>query len=157
MSESSLPARPQVALRPVLPGDSEFLFLLYSTTRQEELEATGWDARQRAAFLQMQFQAQQSAYRSMFPDAQFQIILRQGERVGWMVIHRSPTELRVVDLALLPAHRSCGIGSALLKDLLADARRAALPVRLHVLKANRAARLYTRLGFQTSGQSGFHD
>ena len=53
-------------------------------------------------------------------------------------------------------HRGTGMGTALLKDLLAEAERAGKPVRLQVLKTNRAIRLYARLGFAITGESPTH-
>ena len=56
-----------------------------------------------------------------------------------------------MDIALLPEHRSAGIGTALVKLVLNEAASAGKPVVLHVEKFNRACSLYGRLGFSTSG------
>lgn len=163
MSQDSLPkitppaSISGVTLRAVMVGDAEFLLQLYASTRQEELDATGWDLHQRAAFLQMQFQAQQAGYREMFPEARFQMILRNGERIGRRIVNRTPEEFRLVHLALLPAHRGGGIGTAIIGEILAEAASARHPVRLHVLKESRALRLYTRCGFRKTGESGCYD
>jgi len=52
-----------------------------------------------------------------------------------------------VDIAVLPPYRNAGIGTAILRDPLADAAAAQKPVRIHVEKFNPALRLYERLGF----------
>ncbi len=56
-----------ISRRPVRPGDEEFLRRVYAGTRAQELAAVGWDDRQQAAFLAMQFDAQQRAYHQRFP------------------------------------------------------------------------------------------
>ena len=59
-----------------------------------------------------------------------------------------------IDIALLPAFRGRGIGSALITGLFAEADGALLPVRIHVEHANPAQRLYQRLGFAFAGEAG---
>jgi len=61
-----------------------------------------------------------------------------------------------VDLALLPPHRNAGIGTAILRDLLAEAAVAQKPVRIHVEKFNPALRLYARLGFAPTEDKGVY-
>ncbi|HUA69177.1 MAG TPA: hypothetical protein VMA13_11575, partial [Candidatus Saccharimonadales bacterium] len=62
-----------ITVRQEQPEDEAFLFELYASTRQEELDAWGWPAEMRKAFLAMQFKASQN-YHSIFPDAEFQIV-----------------------------------------------------------------------------------
>ena len=83
-------------------------------------------------------------------------MLVDGQNAGRLAIDRCPRELRVVDIALLPRQRNGGIGSALLQDILAEAAAARIPVRLCVLKGNRAQRLYTRLGFVKIAETELH-
>jgi ribosomal protein S18 acetylase RimI-like enzyme len=64
-----------------------------------------------------------------------------------MTVANLVTELRLVDIAVLPRQANQGIGTALLEDLLARAREAGLPVTLHVDLTNPARHLYERLGF----------
>ena len=132
------------------PQDEAFLFELYASTRQEELDAWGWPPEMRTAFLKMQFTASHGL-RQMFPDAEFQIVLVDGANAGRLVVHRTPDALRVVDMALLPQHRNAGLGTALLQRVFGEALGTQKPLRLEVLKTNRAARLYQRLGFVVIG------
>ncbi len=55
--------------------------------------------------------------------------------------------VRLVDISLLPEHRNCGAGSHVIGGLIAESTRSGVPLRLSVLRGNRAARLYQRLGF----------
>jgi ribosomal protein S18 acetylase RimI-like enzyme len=148
---------PPVSLRPEQPGDESFLYEVYASTREEELALTNWDDQMRRAFLTQQFRAMRQGYGSMFPSGEFLIIALDGQPAGRMVINREAMEIRVVDLALLPAQRNHGIGTFLMRQVCADAATAGKPVRLCVLKNNRAFRWYERLGFAKIGEVGFYD
>jgi ribosomal protein S18 acetylase RimI-like enzyme len=56
--------------------------------------------------------------------------------------------LRVIDIALVPECRGQGIGTALIRSLMAEARAGGADVTLYVERFNPAFRLYTRLGFE---------
>jgi ribosomal protein S18 acetylase RimI-like enzyme len=138
----------QVSLRPARPDDLDFLYRVYASTRTEELERLiDWSEDQKTAFLAMQFTSQRQSYLLQFPDAEHQVILRDGSAVGRLVVNRSPDSIHLVDLALLPEHRGAGIGTTLIQKLQAEALEVKRPLRLHVLTFNRARRLYDRLGF----------
>lgn len=135
--------------------DETFLFELYASTRQEELEAWGWSPEMRQQFLTMQFQASHGL-RAAFPDAEFQIVLIDGVNAGRFGLNRTREELRVVDIALLPQHRNAGFGTALLQRVFGEALGTKKPLRLEVMKTNRAARLYQRLGFVVIDETELH-
>jgi ribosomal protein S18 acetylase RimI-like enzyme len=145
------------ALRAEALADGPFLLELYASTRQEELEAMGWPAAMREAFVRMQFNAQQQGYRAAFPRAEFAIILLRDLAVGRIVIDRAENEIRLVDIALLAAHRGRGLGTALMQNLRHEAAAANKPIRLSVVKGQRAFRLYQRLGFEKTGEAGLRD
>jgi ribosomal protein S18 acetylase RimI-like enzyme len=154
---STSDARPPVSLRPERPGDEGFLFDVYASTREEELALTNWNEQMRRAFLKQQFDAMRRGYRSMFPSGEFSIIEVGGQSAGRMVLDRGAAEVRVVDLALLPGQRNRGIGTLLMRRVCAEAANAGQPVRLCVLKNNRALRWYERLGFAKIGEPGVYD
>jgi ribosomal protein S18 acetylase RimI-like enzyme len=142
-----------VTLRAIRPEDEPFLRRVYASTREEELSIVPWDDAQRGAFLRMQFDAQHRYYQEQFPRASYEVILREDRPVGRLYVHRGEDEILIIDIALLPEVRGDGIGGALLRGLLAEARLARKPVRIHVERANRAISLYRRLGFQEVGEN----
>ena len=137
-----------ITLRPIGADDLAFLCRVYASTREEELAVTDWSAVQKEAFLAMQFNAQHAYYQENYPGAAFQVILLDGQPIGRLYLDRWPGELRIVDIALLPAFRGRGVGTTILDAILAEGRRLSLPVRIHVERFNPALRLYTRLGFR---------
>jgi len=146
--------RPGVSLRAEQPGDEPFLFEVYASTREDELALTDWDPATRSAFLQHQFKAMRMGYLSMFPRAEFLVVLNDRTPIGRMVISRSADMIRVVDVALLPAARGKGIGTLLMRRVQAEATAASVPIRLQVFQNNRARHLYHRIGFEIAGHDG---
>jgi GNAT superfamily N-acetyltransferase len=147
---------PQFSLRAATTADASFCFTLYASTRAEEMSATGWPAAQREAFLRQQFTARTEGYRSAFPGATHSVIVVDRKPVGALVVHRTHEEIRLVDIALLPARRGRGLGSCILQKLIEEARTTQLPLRLQVLKNNPAQQLYLRLGFAPTGENGLY-
>ena len=145
-----------ITLRPIEPDDEEFLYRVYAGTREVELAQVDWDAGQKEAFLRMQFTAQHQYYQEHYAGAAFQVILADGRPAGRLYVARWPDEIRIVDIALLPEHRNAGIGTALLKDLLAEGARAGKPVSIHAERFNPALRLYERLGFTSIVDKGVY-
>ncbi len=137
-----------LSLRPATPEDGPFLFRVYAGTRQEELAPTGWSDEQKEGFLRMQFAAQDAHYRAHYPGAEYLVIELAGEAVGRLYLWRSEKETRVMDIALLPHARGRGLGSRLLREVIAQAQAAGRDVSIHVEEHNPARRLYQRLGFR---------
>lgn len=141
----------KIGLRDVDSADREFLLHVYASTRAGEMVLTGWDASTCDAFVRMQFDMQQRSYRMQYPAAQCRVIERGGAAAGRLWLHRGETEIRILDIALLPLYRSQGIGGFCLRSVLAEARQLGATVRLSVETHNPARRLYERLGFVAAG------
>ena len=146
-----------VTLRPRSADDEAFLRRLYASTRAEEMAVLDWPEGDVEAFLAMQYEAQRRSWDQQFPAAAWQVVVLDGEPVGRLYLDRREDEIRVVDIALLPAYRGRGIGSTLLADVLAAAAADRLAVRIHVEKSNPARRLYDRLGFVPIADVGVYD
>jgi ribosomal protein S18 acetylase RimI-like enzyme len=144
----------RLTLRPVGPRDEEFLYRVYAGTRVEELAVVPWDEAQKEAFLRLQFDAQSRWYREHYARATYEVVLVDGEPAGRLYLHRGETEIRIVDIALLPEHRGTGVGTSLLSDLLAEADAVGKRVTIHVERFNPALRLYERLGFAVAEDKG---
>ena len=146
-----------LTFRRITDADLPLLARIYASTRADELAPVPWGEAQKAAFLDMQFRAQHAHYQQYYPDADWLVIMRGGEDIGRLYLERLPREHRIIDIALLPEHRGCGLGEALLRDLLDEAAGAGRGVEIHVEKQNPAMRLYRRLGFITEQDKGVYD
>ena len=139
------------SLRPASAADSDFLFYVYASTREDEMASWGWSDAQRSSFLRMQYEVRARGYSASYPSAETSIILLGDTPAGSLILSRGPGEIRLVDIALLPQFRNRGLGEYLIRMLLSDAARSKSAVRLSVLRGNRAAHLYERLGFEVTG------
>ena len=146
----------KLSLRPIGPADERFLFDVYASTRIDELAPVPWTIDQKAAFLWQQFTLQGQYYREHYDGTSFDVILRDGEPVGRLYVARWPQEIRIVDIALLPAHRNAGIGSSFLRELITEATAAGKRLSIHVERFNPALRLYRRLGFSEVADRGVY-
>jgi ribosomal protein S18 acetylase RimI-like enzyme len=142
----------KLQLRPSLPDDRDFLFRLYASTRMDEIRGFGWSAVQQEAFFRMQFNAQQQWYQATYSTAENQIIEKDHEPIGRMIVQRGAGTWRLLDISLLPEHRGQGIGGERIRALIKDCGAAGAVLQLQVVNTNPARRLYTRLGFIKIGE-----
>ena len=112
--------------------------------------------RAEARFPAAQFDAQDRWYREHYASASSDIVMIDGEPAGRLYVYRGEAEIRIVDIALLPETASHGAGTALLRDLLAEADAAGMSVTIHVERFNAALRLYERLGFMVAEDKGVY-
>lgn len=145
-----------IRLQTAQPEDEDFLAQVYASSREEELAQVAWNDHQKAAFLKSQHEAQHHHYRAYYPNADFDLILLDGERIGRIYVDRRIEEIRLMDIALLPEFRNRGIGTKLIRDLMDEATRSQKFIGLHVEQFNRAYQLYTRFGFQDVEMRGIY-
>ncbi len=144
----------EVTLRPETEDDIPFLLAVYASTRADEMALVPWTQAQKDAFVLMQFRFQRKHYLENYGGASFDIVIVEGSAAGRLYVFRGASEIRIIDIALLPAYRGRGIGGGLLAKVLDEARRNGLVVSIHVERNNPAQHLYQRLGFQFAGEQG---
>ncbi|MDB5902573.1 MAG: family N-acetyltransferase [Betaproteobacteria bacterium] len=145
-----------IALRPIEASDERLLYEIYASTRVEELAAVPWSGEQKAAFLWQQFVAQHRHYQDNYPGASFDVILHDGASAGRLYVARWPQEIRLIDIAVLPAFRHAGIGGFLMRKLLDEGAATGRRVSIHVERQNPAMRFYERLGFYPAEDLGVY-
>lgn len=145
-----------LGLRPATAADRPYLLQLYGESRATELSVTGWSDEQRAAFIAMQFTAQDADYRSRFPAASFDVVLLDGTPAGRLYVDRRPTTIHVLDILVDARARRTGIGTALLRTLMQEGAASGRQLTLYVEKLNPARAWYERLGFVESEQQDLH-
>ena len=79
------------------------------------------------------------------------VILTNGAR---LYVDRRKSEIRLVDIALLPELRRRGAGTRLIVELQREAEASGRTLTIHVERFNPARALYDRLGFREIGEAG---
>lgn len=138
-----------LSFRPIEVADESLLSAIYASTRADEMALVpDWTAADISAFLEQQFQAQHIYYQQHYSNAEFQIILVEGQAAGRLYLDRRLLEFRIVDITFLPDFRGRGLGEIILRNILAEAAKVQKSVSIHVERNNPALHLYERLGFQ---------
>ncbi|WP_156884492.1 GNAT family N-acetyltransferase [Stappia stellulata] len=156
LPELARAARRGLSFRRIAEADLPFLAALYASTRREEVAPLPWSDAEKTAFLDMQFQAQHAHYMQHYPDADWLVVERGGIAIGRLYLERWPSEIRIIDIALMPESRGRGYGDAMLRDVMDLAGRKRLGVGIHVEHNNPAMRLYRRLGFTKREDKGVY-
>ena len=137
-----------VSLRPVTDADREFLIAVYGSTREKELNQVVWEEGQKEAFVRWQFERQDEEYRQRFPNARYDVVLVDGVPAGRIWIGQDDKQIRLLDIALLTEFQNRGVGTYLIRQLMAEATQANKVLRHMVFVLNdNAHRFYERLGF----------
>jgi ribosomal protein S18 acetylase RimI-like enzyme len=140
------------SLRPITPDDRDLQRRLFQSARPD-LARLPLPPKELDALIGMQLVARDRDWELRYgSEGHFAIVINSGDVVGEIWIHRSESELRLVDIALLPEHRSHGRGTELIQKLIEEARAKNIPLRLSVIPSNPARRLYERLGFKSTAQ-----
>ena len=145
-----------ITLRDTRPEDQAFLLEVYATTRAQEMALVPWTDEQRAAFVSMQFHAQDSYYRSEFPHASYQVILDDDEPVGRLYVLGEPDAIQILDITVLPQHRNRGIGAGLVRQLLLEGAATDKPVRIWIEQFNPSVGLFEHFGFSRIREDGYN-
>jgi ribosomal protein S18 acetylase RimI-like enzyme len=137
--------------------DEPFLAYLYASTRWEEVATTGWPPEVQRGFLAQQFDLQHRHYLEYYPETERLVLERDGTPIGRVYVEDTPGMVQLIDIALLPESRGAGIGSAVIGDLLRQARERDSKIVLYVEKNNPVRSLYHRLGFVAVKDEGVYD
>lgn len=126
------------SLRPASSDDYDFLYELHVATIRPAVEATwGWDDHFQARYFRQHFVATAN-----------QVVVVSGEDAGVLKLEERDGDCFIGLIEIAPAYQNSGLGSSVIRDVVARAFEHGQAVSLHVLKANVAARrLYERLGF----------
>src|SRR2546423_7438738 len=144
-----------ITLRPVTETDEDFLIELYKSSRGDDLRGLGWDEDRIGEFLGMQYIAQRNL-QDDHEGVSDQVVLMSGKPIGRLAVAARADEIRCVDLALLADYRNQGVGTLLIQRLQEQAGPANIPLRLQVIRFNRAVNLLDRLGFRRTSETGTH-
>ncbi len=86
-------------------------------------------------------------FRGHFDEPGMRLILIDGQTAGCVGFRIQADEIKLDSFYLDRRHHNTGLGTVILKALLAEADALRLPVRLEVLTGSPAGRFYERHGF----------
>ena len=136
----------EFARRPATAADCDWLWETKTRCLRRYIEQTYgvWDDTQRARF------------DASFEAEEFQIITVGGRDAGFTAQRQGAREIQLLNIMIAPEYQNRGLGTAVLRELLAGARARRQSVRLQVMKVNPARHLYERLGFVVTEQTPTH-
>jgi RimJ/RimL family protein N-acetyltransferase len=143
-----------IVLRQERSTDAEFLAALFRSSALAELALMPADDAVKEALVRMQFNSQTATYRSQFPNARFDIIERNGNPIGRLVVDPGEQVGCIVDFALLPDSRGSGLGTAIMRATVQQFAHLRRRVQCKVLAGNEASlRMCLRVGFVPIGEA----
>ena len=83
------------------------------------------------------------------------LVLVGGKAVGMLKVDRNSGEWHLIQIVLAPEAQGQGLGSRLIRSVMAEAHAQGASLHLSVLKYNPAMRLYQRLGFTVAAEEPF--
>jgi GNAT superfamily N-acetyltransferase len=123
-----------ITLRPADAADAEFVYRLTEACMRAYAVATWgrWN---------------EDATRASFRPATHRIVQVDDRDIGCVALEQANDHLFVDSLYILPDWQNRGIGTGVMRDVVAAARAGGKSLRLNVLAANPARRFYERMGF----------
>tara|TARA_Y100001956_G_C4127842_1_gene191320 strand:- start:2371 stop:2817 length:447 start_codon:yes stop_codon:yes gene_type:complete len=124
--------------RPAKERDFDFLYQLKKAAEHDAIKAVfGWDEK-----------VQREIHQQEWQQAKPTIIEVEGQPVGSFLVEQHNDHLYFGRFFLLPELHGEGVGSQVLNQLITDAQKLNLPIKLCYLQGNRVGSLYERFGFK---------
>lgn len=136
---------PPFALRPARSEDFAYAERLYLATMEPLLTALG-------AYRERELS---SRLRRAFNVRHVRIVIADERDIGWIQETVGSRSTALNQIHLEQPYRAMGIGTSLILEIIARAKRRRHPVTLALPRNNRAISLYRRLGFREIGVEGW--
>jgi len=116
--------------------DIEYLLWLRKETMNTHLENSG---------LSIDDENHIKRIRYRFENAKF--IYLNEKKIGLLKILQEQEHIEIIQIQIEPDYQGKGLGEILIKKII-DTNSRKMPIRLNVLKENKARKLYEKLGFK---------
>ena len=83
------------------------------------------------------------------------IILLNDQKIGLLKVAEQDNEIEIFQIQIAPNYQNKGLGREIIKSILKEASAKKIPVKLSVLKVNKAQNLYKNLGFEIYDENEF--
>jgi ribosomal protein S18 acetylase RimI-like enzyme len=133
--------------RPALPTDKEMVYRINCAAYRDLVIAQfgAWDETWQRDYFEKKWN----------PD-RYSIICSGDDAIGVLATENYPDHIFLAEIQIDPSYQNRGIGSQIMNELCAEAQHRNIPIRLRVLRLNRARRLYERLGFVQISENATH-
>ncbi|WP_277185049.1 GNAT family N-acetyltransferase [Caballeronia sp. BR00000012568055] len=128
---------------PTTHSDADLLVSIRIAAMRESLERLGRFDAQRA----------RERFLASFEPALCRFIEIDHVRAGFYLIRPYSDHWLLDHLYILPEHQARGIGSAVLRKIIADADSQRMPVRLGALRGSESNRFYQQHGFEQTDEA----
>jgi len=148
----------RISLRPATDDDREFLLRVYEFAREIELSSVPWDETMKRSFVEQQFEAQVTYYLAEYPAARHDVIIlsESGEPVGRLYVNRTTEQIAILDFTVLPNFRGRGVGSSVVRELIAEAHVSGRAVQVYVETFNPSRLFFINRGFEEKETDGIN-
>ena len=124
--------------------DIDYLLWLRKETMNEHLIFSGMDVDEENHLRRILYQ---------FDDAQ--IILFNDQKIGLLKISEFQNRIEIIQIQIEPEFQGKGIGQKIIKSIIEKASEKKLPIKLSVLKGNKAKKLYESVGFKVIEENDY--
>ncbi len=125
-------------------SDKEFLYSLNKVVYQDLVERTlgEWDEEFQREYFELKWE-----------NSGYQIVEKDNKRIGTICVGHESHQHTLKEIQLLPEFQKQGIGTNLIKTEIKLAEKAKIPLKLSLLKGNKALSLYEKLGFRVYSET----
>jgi N-acetylglutamate synthase-like GNAT family acetyltransferase len=127
----------QLTYQKATEKDIEFLLWLRKLTMTEHLLHAGKEVNEENLLDRIHYH---------FEDAK--IILQKDQKIGLLKLVENESKIEILQIQIEPNHQNKGIGKKIIQSIIQKATIKNIPVKLSVLKVNKAQTLYKNLGFE---------
>jgi ribosomal protein S18 acetylase RimI-like enzyme len=132
-----------ITFRNISSADFKFLWNLHNAALKDYVSETwGWNE-----------EWQKDNFTKNFNTADGKIIVFEKKDIGYFWVIKKQRETLLASIRLLPEFQNKGIGTQIIRNLIAESSK---PVSLRVLKINPARKLYEKLGFVIKEETKTH-
>ena len=137
----------EIKLRQATLADTKFLWDAFRASMKDYITQTRGEWNE---------QREESQFRNQLDLPAAQVIRSNDLAVGFIIAPIKDSARAIHTICILPEHQNRGVGTEVIRSVIAEAGAQKMPLYLSVLKVNPARRLYERLGFEVIEETKHH-
>src|SRR5262245_54280437 len=137
----------EIELRQATVEDTKFLWDVFHIAMKDYITQTRGEWNE---------QREESQFRDQLDLSAAQVIRSKNLEVGFIMAPIKDNARWIHTICIVPEHQNIGIGTEVVRSVIAEAETQSMPLYLSVLKVNPARRLYERLGFVVIEETEHH-